>query len=110
MIYNGDTALCKRGEERDPAAGLARFRVKVLGVEGSLLVSGVIKAKAFLEDCVLEDSRVHADNPNVNASSSDVSSPESESEAGGAGTEEREHERQTSWCMDFVGLPGKLPA
>jgi vacuolar protein sorting-associated protein 13A/C len=56
-IYSGETPLDKLDEVRDPDKALANFRVKVLAVDGRLLVSSAILAKAYLENCTLEDCR-----------------------------------------------------
>ncbi len=44
---------------RDRKNALAKIMVQLLSVEGNLNASGAIRAKAYLENMVLEDSRLH---------------------------------------------------
>ena len=54
----GDSPLTKVNDIRDPENALASIQVKVLGVDGYLLVSSAIRARAYLENLLLEDNRV----------------------------------------------------
>ena len=59
-LYTGETALIELNEVRDVQAALARVHVRVIGVDGHLLVGGNIRAKAYLENMILEDIRDHS--------------------------------------------------
>ncbi len=62
-LYSGETSLEKPSECRSPHAALARVQVKVLAVQGHVLVSSAVVAKAYLQNCLLEDNRFHGDEP-----------------------------------------------
>ena len=60
-IFSGKTDLGSNdiscSTKRDPSHSLAKINVQVMRVEGTLNISGALKANAFLQDMVLEDSR-----------------------------------------------------
>ncbi|TRY69082.1 hypothetical protein TCAL_09656 [Tigriopus californicus] len=58
-IFAGDTTLDGLNQERDSHFALARLKVELIRTKGCLLVDGSISALAFLENCVLEDSRFY---------------------------------------------------
>lgn len=58
-IFVGNTTLKQVNQDRDPRSALARLKVELIHTKGHLLVDGSISALAFLENCVLEDSRFY---------------------------------------------------
>ena len=62
-LFSGDSPLQKVDDERQMSSALAKVEVKLIKVDGYLLVSSAVKAKLELENFVLEDNRVHDNVP-----------------------------------------------
>ncbi len=60
-LHSGETPLNRVGETRAAETALARVEVKLLAVSGNVLLSSAIFAQAYLENCLLEDNRLHND-------------------------------------------------
>ena len=60
-LYSGNTPLDENVPEvvRDESASLAKFMIQLLSVKGNMLANSSLEAKAYLDNLVLEDSRLH---------------------------------------------------
>jgi hypothetical protein len=57
---------------------LAKIQIQLLSVDGTMRVSGALKAKAFLQNMVLEDSRLHSNDLDSNPDNSSTSKNENQ--------------------------------
>lgn len=72
-IFSGKTDLdSSEVTSRDPGHSLAKISIQLLGVDGDMKISGALRAKAFLQNLVLEDSRLHVDAPEDPESSTEA--------------------------------------
>ena len=60
-IFSGKTDLEAQTNIREPHHSLAKIHIQLLSVDGFYTFNGTLKADAFLQNLVLEDSRLHDD-------------------------------------------------